>query len=649
MARAVSLPVARRLPVAWFRFSTSDSLDSSASCSARRRVNRNYIDTPRDSNWSSPSPATSASRHSHDRGRKGGAAYGSVCTCALSPPTTLIRGRSQLINGRLEGVDQRGGGGGGGGGGCVAMSAAAAGELSPPSLPQRQQEEHNRLRRRESDDLHVARTPASSSESRDRSRGVSGWTGPVRHVWSWSVSSDSEATRPGQHRSPIVDRLWRERQRMLEGPIDVPPPSVLLTRTPSESRCEMVYSFSTDRSFAEQYRNPWGYVRVGKVLEDLDALAGSIAYVHCTDDDVSTRPLLIVTASVDKISLKNHLLLDRDMKIEGQVTWVGRSSIEIRVKVMQRQELLPSTSEGGGPGNSLPDEDEGEKASTWGIRRAQRGGEEGEEAEEEEVLVALYTFVARDYQTNKAVPVNRLAPETAEEKRLFEEGQARDRRRKELRSRQQQRLQGVPSISPIHLMDDDRLHESLSEGRILQEMPALSDGNSILIRDTQMESTMICMHQEKNIHGKIFGGFLMRQAYELAFATCYVFSGLRPVFLENDQITFHRPVDVGDLLRLKGCVLYTEKRDDPSLGPLIRVQVVAYITKPEKRSSEVSNTFYFTFSVNAQELKQSGRAVRRVLPATEEEARIYVTRYEADHPPPPATSSSPPPPPSPSS
>lgn len=29
-----------------------------------------------------------------------------------------------------------------------------------------------------------------------------------------------------------------------------------------------------------QYRSPWGLVRVGKLLEDLDSLAGNIAFRH---------------------------------------------------------------------------------------------------------------------------------------------------------------------------------------------------------------------------------------------------------------------------------------------------------------------------------------------------------------------------------
>lgn len=44
-------------------------------------------------------------------------------------------------------------------------------------------------------------------------------------------------------------------------------------------------------------------------------------------------------------------------------------------------------------------------------------------------------------------------------------------------------------------------------------------------------------------------------------------------------------VDVGDFLRLKSCVLYTEHGHPDQ--PLINVEVVAHVTRPELRSSEV--------------------------------------------------------------
>jgi acyl-coenzyme A thioesterase 9 len=83
--------------------------------------------------------------------------------------------------------------------------------------------------------------------------------------------------------------------------------------------------------------------------------------------------------------------------------------------------------------------------------------------------------------------------------------------------------------------------------------------------DTAHENILMCQPQQRNMAGRIFGGFLMRRAFELAFSTCYAFAGTRPAFLLVDDITFRRPVDVGDLLRLKSHVLHVEHKYNP--GP----------------------------------------------------------------------------------
>lgn len=44
-------------------------------------------------------------------------------------------------------------------------------------------------------------------------------------------------------------------------------------------------------------------------------------------------------------------------------------------------------------------------------------------------------------------------------------------------------------------------------------------------------------------------------------------------------------VDVGDFLRLKSCVLYTETENLEQ--PRIHIEVIAHVTRPEQRSSEV--------------------------------------------------------------
>jgi acyl-coenzyme A thioesterase 9 len=48
------------------------------------------------------------------------------------------------------------------------------------------------------------------------------------------------------------------------------------------------------------------------------------------------------------------------------------------------------------------------------------------------------------------------------------------------------------------------------------------------------------------MHGRIFGGFLMRRAFELAFATTYMFAGSRPSFVRVDEVTFRSVLFVVD-------------------------------------------------------------------------------------------------------
>uniref|UniRef100_A0A5B7C396 HotDog ACOT-type domain-containing protein n=1 Tax=Davidia involucrata TaxID=16924 RepID=A0A5B7C396_DAVIN len=390
---------------------------------------------------------------------------------------------------------------------------------------------------------------------------------------------------PGMYHSPVTNALWEARstifERLSNVSPDAPAQSELITKTPSHSRTSILYIFSSDYILREQYRNPWNEIRMGKLLEDLDALAGTISFKHCSNDDSTTRPLLLVTASVDKMVLKKPIRVDTDLKIVGAVTWVGRSSMEIQLEVIQ------STEETSQPSDSL-------------------------------ALVANFTFVARDSKTGKSALVNQISPETEQEKLLWEEAEERNKMRKKKRGENKKEIEdGVVN----------RLKELLAEGRIFCDMPALADRDSILIKDTCLQNSLICQPQQRNTHGRIFGGFLMRRAFELAFATAYAFAGSAPCFIEVDHVDFLRPVDVGNFLRFKSCVLYTELENP--VQPLINVEVEAHVTRPELRSSEVSNKFYFTFTVHSEAMK-NGLKIRNVVPATEEEARRVIERMDAE-------------------
>lgn len=391
---------------------------------------------------------------------------------------------------------------------------------------------------------------------------------------------------PGMYHSPVTNALWEARSRMFEKtgdkPIDSISQSELVAKPPSKSRTSILYKFSTDYILKEQYRNPWNEMRMGKLLEDLDALAGTISYKHCCNDDGATRPILLVTASVDRMVVKKPIRVDTDLEIAGAVTWVGRSSMEIQLEVTQSTQDTTDSSES-------------------------------------VALVANFTFVARDTKTGKSAPINQILPETEKEKLLWEDAEQRNKMRKTKRTEKKMTAENG---------DKDRLNALLAEGRIFCDMPALADRDSILIKDTCHENSLMCQPQQRNIHGRIFGGFLMRKASELAFSTAYTFAGAAPLFVEVDHVDFLKPVDVGNFLRLKSCVLYTEL-ENPA-RPLINVEVVAHVTSPELRASEVSNKFYFTFTIRP-EVKKDGLRIRNVVPATEEEARRVLERMDAEN------------------
>ena len=271
---------------------------------------------------------------------------------------------------------------------------------------------------------------------------------------------------------------------------------------PRESEVGIPYLFSKDQFLLETYRNPWGEMRFGKILEDLDALAGNIAFNHVVHEGSDLLPL-IVTAGVDRIRMRRRPNIDADQYLSGKVTWVGSSSMEIRMRI----------TDGGGGG-------------------ADGGGGGGSEW-----LEAYFTFVTLHPDTKKAIGIPPLIPETDEERAHFELGAVKAQARKEAR-RNKAEL-GRP-LSEQSLKIDARAKRLLEEAGPLLQMPSLAEPNTMLISQTLQSNAMVAQPQARNLHDRIFGGFLMRRAFELAFATAYLFGGDKPRFLEVDDISFDK-------------------------------------------------------------------------------------------------------------
>lgn len=82
---------------------------------------------------------------------------------------------------------------------------------------------------------------------------------------------------------------------------------------------------------------------------------------------------------------------------------------------------------------------------------------------------------------------------------------------------------------------------------------------------TVLHSSQIMQPQYRNRHSfMIFGGFLLKQTFELAFCCCAAFSHARPTFVNLDPSTFENPVPVGSVLYLTATIAYT---DPPLVSP----------------------------------------------------------------------------------
>lgn len=263
---------------------------------------------------------------------------------------------------------------------------------------------------------------------------------------------------------------------------------------PRESEVGIPYLFSQDQFLLETYRNPWGEMRFGKILEDLDALAGNIAFNHVALEGNDLLPL-IVTAGVDRIRVRRRPNIDSDQYLSGKVTWVGSSSMEIRMRIAENE-------------NGAPE---------W--------------------LEAYFTFVTLHPETKKAINIPPLIPETDEERVHFELGAVKAQARKEAR---RNKVELGRPLSEQSVKIDARAKLLLEEAGPLLQMPSLADPNTMLISQTVQSNAMVAQPQARNLHDRIFGGFLMRRAFELAFATAYLFGGDKPRFLEVDDISFDK-------------------------------------------------------------------------------------------------------------
>jgi acyl-coenzyme A thioesterase 9 len=144
---------------------------------------------------------------------------------------------------------------------------------------------------------------------------------------------------------------------------------------------------------------------------------------------------------------------------------------------------------------------------------------------------------------------------------------------------------------------------------------------------TGIQSVQIMQPQYRNRHNfMIFGGFLLKSTFELAFTCASAASHTRPTFIALDPSTFENPVPVGSVLYLTATVAYTDSPIIPDSGDVkaspegstrIQVRVDSKIRNIEHAAGETKPTgqFNYTFEV---------RGDLKVVPQTYSQFMVYL-------------------------
>jgi acyl-CoA hydrolase len=329
---------------------------------------------------------------------------------------------------------------------------------------------------------------------------------------------------------------------------------------PEETSKSRILTFGSDKSLRRRFmitdENIPGNLRWGRLLEELDKLAEDIAleYVHRIDEQAK-----VVTAAIDDIMLRTPVDIQKDLNLHARINYVGRTSMEVGIRVDQGGDSLAS---------------------------------------------CYFTMVARIEKDGEAssLPIDPLEYETELEKKRSEAAIAR---RKDYRE-QMDALQKPPSEDEYMLLRE--LHQA-------QEKP---DFNGLLAGKLVRGNWERMFPEQENVPEKIFGGYVIRRAFELAMMHAEEITPDRPVFVRVNRINFLQPVRIGDKLDFTSRITYT---GNTSLSIEISIERIS----GDQVVRDLSNVCVFTF-VNVDEA-MNAKPIPQVYPTTYAEDERFLKAH----------------------
>ena len=338
---------------------------------------------------------------------------------------------------------------------------------------------------------------------------------------------------------------------------------------PLDTSIERTLPFGSDKKLRKKFmiidKEIPGNIRWGRLLEKLDKLAEDIALDYVHEFEPEGR---VVTAAVDDIALHTPADITKDVYLRARINYVGRTSMEVGIRVDQDKEA------------------------------------------EHSLAACYFTMVARKGEGDKAesLPIPSLEYESEIEERRYND--AIERRQKY--QQQINALEEPPSTEEYQMLRE--LHKAQEK-----------DDFKGLLAGEQIRNSVERMYPDlENVPHKIFGGYVIRRAYELALIQAEEIMPDRPIFVRVNRKNFLQPIRIGDKLDFTSRIVYT---GDTSMTLEIDIER----TSMDKVTKALSNTCVFTF-VNVDE-DLNPKPVPDVYPTTyaEDERYLKAHRRRIEH------------------
>ncbi len=332
---------------------------------------------------------------------------------------------------------------------------------------------------------------------------------------------------------------------------------------PIDTSIERTLPFSTDAKLRRRFmildKEIPGNIRWGRLLEELDKMAEDVALKYVRRFEPKGR---VVTAAVDDIALHVPGDIQKDAYLRARINYVGRTSMEVGIRVDQDREA------------------------------------------EHSLAACYFTMVARKGRgkEEESLPIPSLEYVDELEKERYE---AAIERRKAYRA-QMDALQEPPSKKEFHHLRE--LHNAQKK----------DDFDGLLAGDLVRSNWERMYPEQENVPKKIFGGYVIRRAFEQALMHAEEVAPDRPVFVRVNRINFLQPIRIGDKLDFTSRIVYTGNTS-------MTVEIDIERTSVDKVTHALSNTCVFTF-VNVDENMQP-RQVPKVYPSTYDEDERYLKAY----------------------